>query len=414
MLEMLETPVPVKPYDHLGHYTTGGPIDEFGDLEQTPPNIQNIGWSLGNYCPYGCKHCYSTSARLAGADMTKPMVDRIVDQLVINGIKTVNVGGNEPIFTGGANVQNSLLPYIITSLTERNIEVGITTSGISLIHLYNKFPDAFKLLNDVDVSLDSPYQVEHDTNRGVGVYKLAIKALEICKRENAFPFSIVMAAMRWNFTPKHLDALMDISVHYGSNLRINVLKPTERRHYDLTITTEQYFEGFKQLMTNCESVEVGDPVLAALFNKKQAKGCPCGRTSFRIHSITPDGRIFVSPCVYLHDYKSRMDLLKFDLIDIINSQEFRLFRQRNRNPEEVEGCKGCSLIDKCKGGCAAHSYLHNAVQTGIKSFKKKDPYCPAEYMEKQGSTFPKDDGKVSDQVLVHMDYLCTWIGKVKK
>lgn len=410
---MLETAPRLKTYDHLSHYTSRGPVHEFGDLEQTPANIQNIGWSLGNYCPYGCKHCYSTSARLAGADLTKPMVNRIIDQLARNGIKTVNLGGNEPIFTGGPDVQNSLLPYIIKSLKESDIEVGITTSGITLIHLYNKFRDAYELLNDIDISLDSPFQQEHDGNRGVGVYKLAIKALEISQKES-IPFTIVMAAMRWNFSHDHLAALMELSVKYGSHLRINVLKATEQRHLDITLTPEQYFSGFKQLMTHCESVEVGDPVLAALFNKKKAERCPCGRTSFRIHSITPDGKIFVSPCVYLHDYKSRLDLLEVDLIDIINGEEFRVFRQRNKNAEAIEGCKGCPLIDKCGGGCAAHSYLHHAIKKGEKSFRQKDPYCPIDYWKQQGEDFPKDQGKKREQVLVHMDYLCTWIGKVKK
>ncbi len=412
MLNLLKQPQK-KSYDPFGHYAAGGPVHEFGDLEETPPHIENIGWSLGNYCPYGCKHCYSTSARLAGADLTKAMVDRIVEQLSINGIKTVNIGGNEPIFTCGSDVQNSLLPYIITSLKKRGIEVGITTSGITLIHLYNKFRHAFELLNDIDISLDSPFQQEHDGNRGVGVYKLAVKALGICKVKK-IPFTIVMAAMRWNFSPEHIAGLIDIANDYGSNVRINVLKPTEKRHYDLTITPEQYYAGFKQLMTHCESVEVGDPVLAALFDKKVAKGCPCGRTSFRIHSITPDGRIFVSPCVYLHDYKSRLNLLEHDLKEIIHSPEFRLFRQRNKNTQEIEGCNGCSLIEKCKGGCAAHSYLHHAVQTGEKSFKKKDPYCPIDYWKEHGHSFPKDDGKQREQILVHMDYLCTWIGKPKE
>jgi len=223
----------------------------------------------------------------------------------------------------------------------------------------------------------------------------------------------VMAAMRWNFTPMHIEELLNISACYGSNVRINVLKPTEPRHYEITVTPKQYFEGFKLLITQCDSMEVGDPVLAALYKKKRARRCPCGRTSFRIHSITPDGKVFVSPCVYLHDYKSRLNLLKHDLYDIINGEEFRVFRQRNRNPHEIKGCKGCSYLEQCGGGCAAHSYLHHAVKTGEKSFKNKDPYCPVNYLEENGNTFPQDEGKAPNQLLVHMDYLCTWIGRVK-
>lgn len=402
----------MKSYDHFGHYGAGGPTHEFGNLSQTVPNIQNIGWSLGNYCPYGCKHCYSVSARKQGADITKKMVDRIVDQLAINGVKTVNLGGNEPIFTNGADVRGSQLPYIIASLKAREIEVGLTTSGITLIHLYNQFREAFCLLNDIDVSLDSPFQTEHDKNRGPAVYKLAVKALEICKKEKK-PFSIVMAAMRWNFTEKHILELIHSAKHYGSNIRINVLKPTEQRHMNLILTRDQYFNGFKLLMSLCESEEVGDPTLAALFNKRKAKRCPCGRTSFRIHSITPEGQVFVSPCVYMHDYKSQLDLLHHELKEIIDSDEFKVCRQRHKHPEQIEGCSGCKFLQQCGGGCAAHSYLHHAIQTGEKSFKKKDPYCPKKYLEKSNTSFPQDFGYTPSQLLVHMDYLCTWIGTPK-
>ena len=219
--------------------------------------------------------------------------------------------------------------------------------------------------------------------------------------------------MKWNFNHDHIDALIKLATDYKTNIRINVLKPTEHRHANLIVTRQQYFDGFKHLMKQCESIEVGDPVLAALYNKKQAKKCPCGKSSFRIHSITPEGEIFVSPCVYLHDYKSKLNLIKHDLIDIINSNEFRLFRQRHKNPSNIHGCKNCSLIDKCGGGCAANAYLHHWINTGKRSFKEQDPYCPLEYWKESGDDFPQDSGAQTDHTLVHMNYLCTWIGTIK-
>jgi radical SAM protein with 4Fe4S-binding SPASM domain len=142
-----------------------------------------------------------------------------------------------------------------------------------------------------------------------------------------------------------------------------------------------------------------------------ARRCPCGRTSFRIHSITPDGAIPVSPCVYLHDYKTPFDLLTTDLIDIINSDQFRAFRQRNANPGHVDGCAGCGLTASCGGGCAARSYLHHFHETGVKSLRGRDPYCPAKHYS--GQPFPQRPPLESEQKLVHMDYLCTWIGRPK-
>jgi len=114
------------------------------------------------------------------------MVDIVIQQIEKLKVETVNLGGNEPIFTNGLNVHESMLPYILKELNKRNIKVGITTAGISLIALKNTYPECLKLLNDVDISFDSPYEKEHNENRGGDVYKYAIQALEICKENYEF------------------------------------------------------------------------------------------------------------------------------------------------------------------------------------------------------------------------------------
>jgi hypothetical protein len=43
---------PLVQFDEFEHYTRQtGPTDEFGGFAQTPPNLRNIGWTLGNDCP---------------------------------------------------------------------------------------------------------------------------------------------------------------------------------------------------------------------------------------------------------------------------------------------------------------------------------------------------------------------------
>jgi radical SAM protein with 4Fe4S-binding SPASM domain len=163
-------------------------------------------------------------------------------------------------------------------------------------------------------------------------------------------------------------------------------------------------------MNLCEPVDLGEPPIAALSSSASAKGCPCGRSSFRIHSITPDGRIPVSPCVYLHEYKVG-DLLVDRLYDIIHSPQFRAFRRRNGNPHVVENCEGCELLKSCRGGCAARSYLSHLHQTGQRTLFARDPYCPKDQWD--GAMFPQANAMESEMRLVHQDYLCTWIGKPK-
>lgn len=395
-------------YNSTEHYKVRGPVSEFDNAPETSSIIKNVGWTLGNYCPHKCKHCYSMSARRPGANMTPKIVDRIVEQLAKNDVETINLGGNEPIFTNGPNVKDSLLPYIIERLDSYGLSAGITTSGDTLLYLYKYRPDIFEKINDFDISLDSPFKEEHNANRGDNLYDDAIQCLDICKKTGK-PHSVIMAGMNWNFTERHLSALIELCKKYDAFVRINTMKPLNSIQMKYVMSIKQFYDGFQYLMQHCDNVENGESVLRNVTGQNNSKRCPCGISSFRIHSITPDKKIFVSPCVYMHDYKSSQDLLTHELSDIINSDEFRVFRQRNANPEMLNGCAGCDKLDICGGGCAARSYLFNAVQTGNKSFLCKDPYCPKDYPR----SFQHSHNALKTQRLVHMDYLCTWIGKVK-
>jgi radical SAM protein with 4Fe4S-binding SPASM domain len=396
-------------YDPFEHYRLNvGPTGEFGDLPETPPTIKNIGWTLGNDCPYRCHHCYSMNARVKGRDMSVAMIDRLVSQLRINGVETVNLGGNEPLFTNGLDPKKTLLPYIIESLVDAGIDVGLTTAGVTLLRLYRDHRHAFDLLNDVDISFDSPFEQEHNRNRGANLFHQAVESMEICQREGV-PHSSIMCAMNWNFSLGHIEALVALARRYDAHVRINPVKPVDPTHMDIALPPEMYYRGFSRLLELCLPVDLGEPPIAAVTGYAGAKRCPCGRTSFRVHSITPDGGIYVSPCVYLHDYKSELDLLQHDLADIIRSPQFRVFRQRNRNPDQVEGCGGCDLLPSCGGGCSARSYLYRFHRTGEKTMLGRDPYCPREAAP--AYPFPQDPQLLGGQQLVHMDYLCTWIGK---
>ena len=89
-------------YDSKEHYINDSIPSEYSDYSECVTDITNIGWTLGNDCPYKCKHCYSMSAREKGMDLTNDIVDKVISQLKKIKPKTINLGGNEPIFTNGA------------------------------------------------------------------------------------------------------------------------------------------------------------------------------------------------------------------------------------------------------------------------------------------------------------------------
>jgi len=393
-------------YDPYGHYQGANKFFKLTDLKEVKSSVTNVGWTLGNFCPYSCKHCYSMSARVRGANIESWMVEKIVSQLVSIGVVSVNLGGNEPLFTNGENPRATMLPMIIRELHKNDLRVGLTTSGITVTYLSKEHPEEFGLLNDVDISLDSPHEVEHNLSRGTNIFSNAIRALE-CAKIAKIPSSIIMCAMNWNFTPRHIVDLVDLAKRYHSNVRINTLKPIEPYHTTLELEPEQFAEGFKLLSLLTDPLEVSESVLAPISELTSAGGCPCGKDSFRIHSITPDGKIPISPCVYLHDFKIG-DLLTDDICDLLETPQFKLFRQRYANPEAITGCNDCEHLLSCRGGCAARAYLNLAHRSGNQDFFSRDTLC----LKDAGIT--RNSINVNEEVtLVHKNYLCTWIGRPK-
>ena len=370
-------------------------------ISQENNTIKNIGWTVGNFCDARCKHCYSWKVRKGKDDLEKGDIDQIVAQLAKLGAETVNLGGNEPIYTNGPDLEESTLPYLVKKIHEAGIIVGITTYGITATQFHRLDPEAFTLVNDWDISLDSPHKEEHDQNRGEGIYQHALDALVLCQ-EKGITHSIVMCGMNWNTSEKHLEGLLALAQKYDAEIRINPLKPTDLHHQKLFQTPEQFYDSFHFLINRTEPAVLGEPLLAALC-RHENRGCPCGTTSMRIHSKTLEGRVPVSPCVYLHALKVG-DLLQDDIFDIVNSDSFQAMRLRTRDIPSACHNLQCEYLTSCRGGCAARALLVNGV------LDSPDPYC-IKQIEHQGITLPIFPQKIPHHngLRVHENYLCTYI-----
>ena len=362
-------------------------------------SILNAGWTLGNDCPYRCRHCYSIMVRTKGRNLHINDANRIIMQLTDYGISVVNLGGNEPLFTNGLNPRDSLLPYILRELHSRQVTIGVTTAGITANYLFENEPEAFRVINDIDVSLDSPFPEEHEVNRGAPLFGQGLKALGACQ-DVGIPHSIVMGGMNWNLSIRHLDGLINLAKNTGSYFRINFLRPTQLEHLSTMPTSEQFRMAVSYLASRCRIVEVGEPIAQVLLSHK-VSSCPCGVNSLRIHSITPDGRVPVSPCVFLHDYRVG-DLLTEDLSAILASAQFEDFRQRHLDFGRIEGCGGCGYLSSCKGGCAARAYLAEQPAT----IWRRDPYCNGPQVFTDALV---GNDNLEEDSLVHRGYLCTLI-----
>ncbi len=368
--------------------------------------ISNIGWSIGNFCNARCNHCYSWKQRRKNEDiLTKEEIDIILNKLIQYGVKTVNFGGNEPIFTQGANVEKTDLPYIINTLTEHDIVCGITTNGFTAKYLYEHHFDVFMKVNDWDFSLDAPCSELHNRNRGVSnAFEMVIEGLKLCEQHNRQK-SIVVAGMKNNFNKEIMSQFLNIARKYNAEFRINILKPTEAIHEELKPSIKQVYEIFNYLFENTDIVCLSESVLASQVGI-QTQGCPCGTNSFRIRSKV-NGRVPITPCVYLD--MDAGDILTQEIDDIVSSDVFKRFNARKEKvPTKCHELK-CERIEECRGGCTARTLL----MTG--EMDNPDPYCPLlnenEICSLGNRKISKELG--TDKVRVHENYLCTWIGKSK-
>ena len=315
-------------------------------------DIRHIGWSLGNYCNARCAHCYSWKVRQSPRALTHADVDRILGQLVAVGVRTANLGGNEPLFTNGPDPRKTLLPYIVERLRAAGIAVGVTTNGTTALWLARHRPDAFDDVAEWHLSIDSPLPAEHDRNRGGNYFDLVLRALAAARARGA-RVSLVYCLMKGNLSDAHASGLLDLALREQAELRVNTLKPTDPHHGALMPSRGEVLRFFGTLARRSEPLVVGESILAALWGLP-SEGCPCGSSSLRIHSITADGRVAVSPCVFLHDLAVG-DLLTQPLAELVRTPPFAAMRaRRGQLPAACLG-SACGLEATCRGGCAARA-----------------------------------------------------------
>ena len=79
-----------------------------------------------------------------------------------------------------------------------------------------------------------------------------------------------------------------------------------------------------------------------------------------------------------------------------------------KNRKIISDSKDCEKIKTCGGGCTASDYLINYLKNDERNIYVKEPNCPRDY---SGKFVPNYRRSKVQKSLVHIDYLCTWIGK---
>ena len=367
-------------------------------------NFTNAGWATGTYCNAQCKQCYSKKYRTSDSALTYEEIDIILQKLSDYGIQIINLGGNEPVFTDGKDIAKTKLPYLLKTAHRLGFTVGITTNGTTANYLYEN-TDAFEYVNDWDISFDSFMESEHNQNRGAVLYSSAVRAINRI-HECQKSVSVVYCLMNWNSTKAHARTLSDFCAEHKTDLRVNTLKPIQEKHFSLLPAFKDIRTFFGVITQRFDVISSSDICAAEQLSPPQTKRCRCGYHSFSIGTKKSDGSVPISPCVYLQDFATG-NLLLQDIDEIVSSAEiFEMLRKRYE--QGAINCRknGCTHLDFCRGGCAAYAYL----TTG--SVMNGDDRCPIFH----GSDLSNLSCSVKSEVenKVHENYLCTYIGRLKK
>jgi MoaA/NifB/PqqE/SkfB family radical SAM enzyme len=205
----------------------------------------SVGVGLTNECNLRCPHCYRPDMvveRLALQDLR-----RVCDSIPV---KSMNLGVGE----------NGLHPEyhaMLDDLAERGIVTSITSNGLSTERLTDAELQRFR---SVEFSLDFPTEREHDAFRGEGNWRTVVAALERCVSLSV-PVTVTAVMMRINYD--RLAALAAVAASFGANLRVNVYQPSKTDRF--SVSYEQFWQGFTQLLASTRLVATTEPVLAAVL-----------------------------------------------------------------------------------------------------------------------------------------------------
>jgi MoaA/NifB/PqqE/SkfB family radical SAM enzyme len=212
----------------------------------------SVGVGLTNECNLQCPHCYRPDMVINR--LTLQEIQRVCEAIPV---KSMNLGVGE----------NGLHPdyhAILDYLASRGIVTSITSNGLSTELLTDAELRRFRSL---EFSLDFPTEPEHDAFRGQGNWRTVMQALERCGNLD-LPVTVTAVMMRLNYDK--LSALARVAASFGANLRVNVYQPSKTDHF--SVSYEQFWEGFTQLLESTRLVATTEPVLAAVLGLESFAG----------------------------------------------------------------------------------------------------------------------------------------------
>ena len=314
-----------------------------------------VTWEITAACNIACVHCLSSSGRRRPRELTTQQSLALVDELAEMQVFQIHFGGGEPFIYPG-------IWQVLERARERSLVMCVSTNGTLITQerarrLAQLEPIYFH------VSLDGGTPETNDRIRGEGVFKRALRGLELLASEN---LSLTVNSVLTRYSFYELDRLYEIAASHNAKLRVTRLRPSGRGQDvwgELHPSREQYREFADWLGTHPDVLTADSFFHLNAFGNKLAGLDMCGAATATC-CICPEGEVY--PCAFFQAPEFEAGNLHEHSFQEIwrNSSLFAFYRAMGGG-----ACSGCSQYNVCHGGCPATKwFVHESLQV-------KDPEC---------------------------------------
>jgi len=307
-----------------------------------------IFWELTKRCNLKCSHCYTHSG---DTDFQLPNKDLryALDVICEKNIFSLGLGGGEPSLV-------KILPSIIYKASKNGIDVSLSTNGLLMtLDKAKQLKDAGLVL--AQVSIDGT-ESTHETIRGKGTFKLAVRALKNAKKAGIIT-RLGMTINKLNY--KQIEDVFNLALNLGVDWFITFrYMETGRKGSALALTqnslkiaTNTLIKIHKEYPTKVFFEKLVFLPFLLDTDYRSLKSCNAGKS---IMNIKANGD--VTPCPHAPE-PIVGNILKEEFEQLWNCPEIEM-----EDCEAIE-CAECKYANFCGGGCKGVVYLT----------KKRDPLC---------------------------------------
>jgi len=317
---------------------------------------------LTNKCNLKCVYCYNSNYRsnsLTGRELNDKEIFDIIQQAVHIGACSFTVTGGEPLLRPSCLKIGAYITKVMGCYAEL-LTNGMLIDKIDVRELFNSY-------SKVVISLDSHIPSINDFTRGKGSYKKIVSGIrELCKID---PSRVVLRPVLHKFNISNFESYVNFACEKFGIMQIkpSLLSPRNTRNpkiNDLFIDNDQYI-----YFLNLQEEILHDA--NAIIDKDDLylnSGCGAGSS---LISIGACGEVFA--CQAMHSNDLLAGSLREATLEYIGHHSPILKSMREMDPAKIEGCRDCSLMTICGGGCRANAH---AIYGSI--YSKNELQCPLE------------------------------------